>query len=84
MILKIVCIRDTAADVFGMPNFVASLGGALRSFGDEVNRKEQGNQLNGHPEDFILYELGEYDDSTAVFKLLEQPRQLARAVDLVK
>jgi len=82
MILKIVAMRDRAADVFAAPNFVASIGGAIRSFADEVNRKAEGNVLNAHPEDFDLFELGEYDDQSASFMLLDNPRQIAIGKDL--
>lgn len=76
MILKIVAVRDRAADVFGQPYFVASLGAAIRSFGDEVNRKAENNPLNAHPEDFDLYELGSYNDELGSFETF-QPRQIA-------
>lgn len=83
MILQIVCVRDRAADVFGQPNFTTSLGGSIRSFGDEVNRVDANNMLNRHPEDFELYHLGTYDDSSATFELLPKPRQIAIGKDCV-
>lgn len=84
MKLRIVAIRDSAANAFGMPNFVVSLGAAIRQFGDEVNRVAPDNVLNAHPEHFELFELGEYDDQNAKFVLLESPRSLAIAVDVVR
>lgn len=71
---KIVCVRDRAADVFGQPIFVASLGVALRSFSDEVNNKE--SNINKHPDDYDLYELGEFDDNEGLF-YANHPRQIA-------
>lgn len=84
MKLFIVAIRDRAADCFGQPNFVVSIGASIRSFGDEVNRAAPDNALNKHPEDFDLYELGEYDDAQASFALLPKPRQIAIGKDLVR
>lgn len=84
MILQIVCVRDRAADAFGQPNFVASVGGSLRAFSDEVNRADEKNQLYHHSEDFEFYHLGTYDDSAAVFELYERPRLVAVAKDLRK
>lgn len=84
MKLKIVVVRDSAADVFGQPNFVTSIGGAVRGFGDEVNNPREGNALHKHPGDFLLFCLGEYDDATAKFNLLDMPEQIARAIDFVK
>lgn len=86
MRLVIVAIRDRAVDAFGTPFFVPALGGALRSFADEVNRRdpEGKNQLAAHPEDFDLYELGSYNDGDAKFELLEKPRQVAIGKDQVR
>lgn len=86
MKLVIVAIRDRAVNAFGTPFFVTHIGGALRSFQDEVNRKdvEGKNQLAHHPEDFDLYELGAYDDATGAFELLERPRQVAVGKDQVR
>lgn len=83
MIYRIVVIRDRAANVFGQPAFVTSLGGAIRSFGDEVNRRDGKNMMAMHPDDFDLYEVGTYDDSDGSFSTFT-PRQIAVGKDLVK
>lgn len=78
----VVCVRDRAADVFGAPNFVLSIGAAIRSFGDEINREgDANNMFNKHPEDFDLFKLGTYDDQTAQFECA-MPEQLAVGKDL--
>lgn len=81
MIYFVVAIRDRAADVFGQPVFVSSIGGAIRSFGDEVNNPE--SQIHKHPGDFDLYELGTFDDNTAQFTC-STPRQIAIGKDSVR
>lgn len=63
---QIVSIRDRAADTFSTPIYVPTIGQAVRSFGDEINRASPDNNLYNHPEDFDLYHLGEYDDSNGV------------------
>lgn len=83
MIYKIIAVRDRAIDVFGQPAFTASTGGAIRSFGDEIKRKDDNNQLNKHPEDFDLYELGIYDDQTGQFTQDGPPKQIAVGKDYV-
>ncbi|WNK13030.1 MAG: nonstructural protein [Microvirus sp.] len=83
MILQVVVIRDSAAAVYGQPQYVASIGSAIRGFGDEVNRSAADNSFFRHPEDFILYHVGTYSDDFAKFTLFDEPVQLARAVDLV-
>lgn len=78
----VVAVRDRTADVYGMPYFVASIGAAIRGFSDEVNRKDENNLLARHPEDFDLFQLGEYDDADASFEC-GVPRQLAVGKDLI-
>ena len=77
MKLVLCSVKDRAADAYGRPMFVPSVGVAIRSFSDEVNRKDPDNQLNNHPDDFDLYELGEFDDNTGLFALHEQPKLLS-------
>jgi len=74
---------DSAAVAFGRPMFLPSVGVAMRSFSDEVNRVHDDNNMNKHPGDFMLYELGLYDDSDGSFTLLDKPKLLARAIDVV-
>lgn len=78
---KVLAIRDRAIDAFGQPFFSSSIGGAIRSFTDEINRVAENNQLNKHPEDFDLFALGEYDDSTGRFDCAD-PSQVAIGKDL--
>jgi len=58
-----------------------STGSVIRMFGDEVNKS--GSELNGHPEHFVLFELGTFDDDTGMFAT-GVPRQLSLATDLLK
>lgn len=78
----IVSVKDTAAQAFGRPVFVPSIGVAMRSFRDEVNRKDSTEDLARHPDDFELYELATFDDATGVIVMLPEPRMVARAKDL--
>ena len=82
MIQTIVSVKDTAAQAFGRPVFVPAVPVAVRSFRDEVNRKDSTEDLARHPDDFELYELGSFDDSTGIVDVLEAPRLVARAKDL--
>lgn len=77
MRLIMCAVRDRAADAYARPMFVPSVGIAIRSFSDEVNRKAEDNQMYNHADDFDLFELGEYDDETAKFIILDTPKQLA-------
>lgn len=77
MIQFICTVKDRAADAFGRPMFVPSTGVAIRSFSDEINRNHAENQLYNHPDDFDLYELGQFDDNTGLFSLHDQPKLLS-------
>lgn len=80
--MKIVCLYDKVAEVFGTPVFTASVGTAVRSFGDEIN-KTDGNQLALHPSDYELILLGDFSSETGDFEL--RPREvIARGADYVR
>lgn len=81
MLLHIIAVRDSAAQVYGQLNCVPHLGSAIRSFSDEVNNSREGNDLYRHPGDFILWHFGNYDNVAGTFDIFSQPVQLARAVD---
>jgi hypothetical protein len=78
----VVAVRDRASDTFGQPFYVVARGQAIRSFSDEINRVAQDNPLNAHPDDFDLYELGTYEDSTGMFET-GVPVMVAVGKDLV-
>jgi hypothetical protein len=76
MKLNIVVIRDSVAGVWAQPQFVTSLGGFVRGFGDEC-QKTDNNALASHPEDYEVFHVGQYDDSTCSFELFPQPVSIA-------
>lgn len=83
MNLYVVAVRDRASDVFGSPYFVVSVGAAVRSFGDEINREDAQNPCYKHPEDYDLFLLGSYDDNIGKFVNTDDgPRQIAIGKDL--
>lgn len=77
MKMFIVVIRDIKANVYAQPQFVASIGGFVRGFGDECQREAPDNIMSKHPEDFEAYELGWYGDEDAHFELHPKPKQIA-------
>jgi hypothetical protein len=86
MKLTLCTVKDRAADAYGRPMFVRSIGEAIRSFSDEVNRQAEDNQLYNHSDDFDLYELGEFDDNTGLMSLHDQPKlvSLGKQVKITK
>lgn len=83
MILQVCVVRDRAANVYGTPFFAPSVGVAIRSFSDEVNRAAPDNNMNRHSEDFDLFHLGTFEDNGATFTC-EAPRQLAVGKDVLQ
>lgn len=74
----VVAVRDRAIDSFSRPFFVPSIGAAIRSFRDEVNNAD--SPMYAHPEDYDLYELGWFEDSSGTFGS-DGPRQVAIGKD---
>lgn len=77
MILHIFAVKDRAADAFMRPIFSPSMGLAIRSFHDEINRASEDNSLYKHPDDYDLYHLGNWDDATGHFTQLPGPKQIS-------
>ena len=73
--MKIYSIYDTKTSSFHIPFFAQSNGAALRIFMDETNRAHDNNMLFKHPADFVLYEIGTFDqDSGKILPLLPPTR----------
>lgn len=77
----VVCVYDSAVAAYGRPFFVPSVGAAIRSFGDEVNRSAPDNTMFAHPDDYVLWYLGDFDEETGLFGG-EAARVLTRGKDV--
>lgn len=88
MIMQMCCVRDAKSESFGTPFAVTSLGVAIRSFDDEVNRSGDENTMNKHSGDFALYHIGTFDnnDGSVVqlspIKLLVQGNEVKKVVSM--
>jgi len=81
MKLIMAAIHDGKSESFGRPLFFRSYGEAERAFGDVVNDGK--SDYARHPEDFTLFEVAAFDDSTGVVVPLAAPRVLATALACV-
>jgi len=79
MLHQMVAVFDVKVGAYARPVAVPSDGAAVRSFQDAVNAGD--NEYSKHPEDYSMFNLGTYDDSTGEF-ISTAPRQLAQAVSL--
>lgn len=62
----IVAVRDRKAMVYGQPQGVVNVQGAIRNFQDQIADPASG-VMHKHPEDFDLYLMAGYDDETGLF-----------------
>lgn len=79
--LFICAIRDAAIQAYLRPIFVTAPGQAMRSFQDEVQTPRENNDLNKHPGDFDLYQLGKWDETSGAFTPSD-PILLLRGTDV--
>lgn len=65
--MKLFCfsVHDTKVGAFMPPFFMRSKGEAVRAFMD--NAADGTSQLSKHPEDFALWNIGEFDDVSGQF-----------------
>lgn len=83
MVLLVVSMYDVGVGAFGRPVFVRSRGEAVRSLSDEVNSKREDSAIANHPQDFQLFFVAEFDDSSGKFSCPEMPEKIADAASLV-
>lgn len=67
----IVAVRDNKAEHFFTPQAFVNIAVAQRGFADACTTGE--HQYSQHPNDYILFELGHYDDSNGTFDLHMAP-----------
>lgn len=82
MLLKVFAVYDNAAQFYDRPFYEVSKGSAIRAFTDAVN--DSNTAISKHPQDFVLFELGEYDTSSASFTLSPAPASLGVAVEYLQ
>lgn len=60
--MKVFSVFDSKGEVWGMPQFQMNAAVALRSFADAVMATNGESMLSQHPEDFTLFEIGNWDE----------------------
>ncbi len=79
MRLKIFTVYDTKVEAYLQPFYMQSTGAALRAFEDSTNKQE--HHFNQHPEDYVLFEIGEFNDATATISMYEAKKSLGTAIE---
>jgi hypothetical protein len=80
--MKLFTIRDHKAEFFHNPQAFRTVSEALRQFESEA--KNENSMINKHPEDYTLYEIGEFNQDTGHLITLEVIKPLAPAMDFVQ
>lgn len=73
-------VLDKAVPVYAQPFFTRSIGEAIRSFSDAC--KDDKIPFRAHPEHYVLFHIGWYDDAEGVLEPLP-PKMLIAATDCV-
>lgn len=81
MLMKVFSIFDIKAGAFDRPFFAQTVGIAIRSFTDAINDKN--SPFNKYPDDFTLFELGEFDDSSGIITALPAPQSVGNAIQYI-
>lgn len=79
--LKIFAVMDTKARAFDAPFVMRTNGEAERGFANIVNKAD--NKYSANPEDYHLFQLGEFNVETGQITPLEAAHSVASAVSLV-
>ncbi len=80
MKLNAYSIYDQASGLYSRPYYTQSDADAIRSFGDITIDAD--HPIGKHPEDYTLYRLGIFDDTTGLLTN-EENSSLATALELV-
>lgn len=80
MITQMFTIYDSKAKIYNKPFFQLNIQVALRTAGDLV--KDGTSEVANHPEDFTLFHIGSYDDTTGEIKKNETHMAICRFHEL--
>lgn len=80
--LKIFAVYDKKSVAYANPFYFHQKGQAIRAFEDAVNDPQ--SPLSKHPEDFAIFEIGEWNDTTGVITPLPNPVPVEEALNVIK
>ena len=82
MIWKMYSIRDAKAEIFKPPFFKSTHGEAERDYRTLCNDTQ--SLVNRYPEDFDLWFIGTYDDTSGKMESLATPQHIIKAVQCIQ
>lgn len=75
-------VYDVKAKAYTPPFFIHTQDMAVRGFADAIN--DQQHAFGKHPEDYTLYKLGTFNDTSAHFNLEKEAVLVTKGLHLVK
>lgn len=75
--MKLFAIYDVKSNSYSPLKMAPSTANAIRQFTSLVNAKD--TDESQYPNDFMLYELGSFDEQTGKFEILSEPQNLGLA-----
>ncbi len=78
---RVFSIFDQKAKAYLPPFFMPEQGQALRMFGDALQQDK--HVFCAHPEDYVLFEIGMFDDRTAALESYVAPELLSTGLALL-
>lgn len=79
MLLRAFTVYDSKVDGYLRPFFMQTPAEAMRAFKDTVNDGQ--SPISKHPEDYTLFEVGTFDESTGRIEPLDAPLGLGLALN---
>jgi len=74
MILHAYAVLDLKGDAFASPFFLHTDAIAIRTFNDAIS--DPSHPMSKHPEDYVLYRLGDFNDQDGSLVPVERPVSL--------
>ena len=82
MILKIFTVLDIKSKAYIPPFYMPTTEMAVRTFTNMAN--DVNHQFGLNPEDFILHEIGTFDDATATLIQYDSIQAIGTAIQFIK
>jgi len=82
MVIQMFSVYDVKTKIFQSPFYAHNSGHAMRIMTDAVSKPD--SQFGRYPEDFLLFEVGMFDDQSGLVLGSETPQQVIAVSELVK
>ena len=82
MNLKMYVIYDSKAETFTQPMCFFNRGAAIRAFVDIL--QDCNTNFSKHPEDYSLFEIGSYSESSGVIEAYSSPVSIGSSIEFMK